>query len=124
MAATISERVKKLFADAPHGAQQKFADYSGFNRTALNNMLIRDNTKVPSEMIVPLSKYFGVSEHWLLTGENSDSSNDTPIPLMKIDATLVDLVSRLDREQQIELRGYVKHMLEESALAGRINTTA
>lgn len=118
MSESISDRVKGLFLNAPHGAQQKFAEFSGFGRTAINNMIIRENTKVPSEMIVPLSKYFGVSVEWILTGEETAPAL-TPVPLMKIDSTLVELLCKLDREDQIELRGYVRHMVEMKNINGK-----
>ena len=57
-----------------------------------------------------------VSVNTLLTG-NEDPAEEPAVPA-GIDPLLMRLISRLNRDQQIELRGYVKRMLDEPVAEG------
>lgn len=65
---TIAERVKFLRKDILHLTQQEFADAINISRSNMANVET-DRIAATDRTISDICREFGVSEHWLRTGE-------------------------------------------------------
>ena len=64
---SITERLKELIATKGHGAQKELSQFIGVGQSTLNNWL-QYGRSIPSEYIVGIAKFFGVSVNYLLIG--------------------------------------------------------
>ena len=69
----ISQRVFELLATSGK-SQKSLADYLEFSQQGISNWKER-NSDPPAKYISPIADFFGVSVHWLLTGEEKSSAN-------------------------------------------------
>lgn len=112
---TISERVVSLFEGKRHGIQKEFADFADLPATSVNN-IIKRGSKIPAEWIIPISRFFDVSEHWLLTGEEDTAQPSKVAPAAfqsHIDPELLQLINQMTDREQVELWVYAKQILKE-----------
>lgn len=111
----LNERIAQLLeSDKKRFTQVGLHNATGASTSAISRW-IKDGASIDAKYIIPISEYFGISVYALLTG-NEDSSNEDGIP-PGVDPLLIRLIARLNRDQQIELRGYVKRMLDEPVAA-------
>ena len=110
---TIGNRVLHLLKEK--GLKQKdLADYLHTKPSTVNGW--KNTNRNPScDLIIPICEFLGVSVNTLLTG-NEEPASATSAP-SGVDPLLMRLIFRLSRDQQIELRGYVKRMLDEPGAA-------
>ena len=112
----INERIAQLLnSDNKRFSQVGLHHATGASTSAISRW-IKEGSVIDAKYIIPISEYFGISVNTLLTG-SEDSSNEVGMPA-GIDPLLMRLISRLNRDQQIELRGYVKRMLDEPVAEG------
>lgn len=112
---SVSKRVLELLSNDKSLSQKGLAQAIGVAPSTLSNWLLK-NRDIPPEKLIPICEYLGISVNTLLTG-NEDPTEEPAVPA-GIDPLLMRLISRLNRDQQIELRGYVKRMLDEPVAEG------
>lgn len=112
---SVSKRVLELLSNDKSLSQKGLAQAIGVAPSTLSNWLLK-NRDIPPEKLIPICEYLGISVNTLLTG-NEDPAEEPAVPA-GIDPLLMRLISRLNRDQQIELRGYVKRMLDEPVAEG------
>lgn len=111
---TISERVVSLFEGKRHGIQKEFADFADLPATSVNN-IIKRGSKIPAEWIIPISRFFDVSEHWILTGEEDTAQPSKVAPAAfqgHIDPELLDLIIQMSEREQIKLCERAQEILD------------
>ena len=111
---SVSKRVLELLSNDRSRSQKELAQSIGVSTSTLNNWLLKDRA-IPTEKLIPICEYLGISVNTLLTG-NEEPASATSAP-SGVDPLLMRLIFRLSRDQQIELRGYVKRMLDEPGAA-------
>lgn len=112
---SVSERVLELLSKDKSFSQKELAKSIGVAPSTLSNWLLK-NRDIPPDKLIPICEYLGVSVNSLLTG-NEESPNGDMVPPPGVDPILIRLIARLTRDQQLELRGYVKRMLDEPVAA-------
>lgn len=112
---SISKRVLEMLSQDKSLSQKELASAIGVAPSTLSNWLLKDRD-IPPNKLIPICEYFGISVNTLLTGIEESSNGDGVPP--KIDPILLRLIARLNRDQQIELKGYVNRMLDEPVAAG------
>lgn len=112
---SVSKRVLELLSNDKSLSQKGLAQAIGVAPSTLSNWLLK-NRDIPPEKLIPICEYLGISVNTLLTG-NEDPAEEPAVPA-GIDPLLMRLISHLNRDQQIELRGYVKRMLDEPVAEG------
>lgn len=109
---SVSKRVLELLSNDKSLSQKGLAQAIGVAPSTLSNWLLK-NRDIPPEKLIPICEYLGISVNTLLTG-----NEESAVPA-DVDPLLMRLISRLNRDQQIELRGYVKRMLDEPVAADK-----
>lgn len=110
---SIGNRVLAILKEK--GLKQKdLAEYLHTGSSTVNGWK-SENRNPSSDMIIPICEFLSVSPIFLLTGEEDNPYTDVSPP--DIDPQLLQLIRELDREQQIELRGYVRGRFERSVAA-------
>lgn len=112
---SVSKRVLELLSNDKNLSQKELAQSIGVAPSTLSNWLLKDRD-IPPEKLIPICEYLGITINTLLTGDE-EPVNEVAA-LSGVDPLLLRLISRLSRDQQIELRGYVKRMLDEPVAAG------
>lgn len=91
--------------------------YIDINTSTMTNWKNR-NTDPPAKLIAPICEFLNVSYEFLLTGTEKRTSAFIPSD----DAEWLSLIHQLPPEAQYEfrgeLKGYLKHLNEESVAAG------
>ena len=111
---SVSKRVLELLSNDKSRSQKELAQAIGVAPSTLSNWLLK-NRDIPPDKLIPICEYLGISVNTLLTGNEEPITEETAPP--GVDPLLIRLISRLNRDQQIELRGYVKRMLDEPVAA-------
>ena len=112
---SISERIANLLKSDKRFTQKGLHEATGIPASTINRW-VKEGSSIDSEYLIPISEYFGISVNTLLTG-NKESPNGDVAPPPGVDPILIRLIARLNRDQQLELRGYVKRMLDEPVAA-------
>lgn len=110
---TIGERVISLLEG--RGIQKnKLAAHLGTAASTINGW--KNEGKNPkSEFIVPICAFLGVSEHFLLTGEEDTAQPARIAPAAfqgHIDPELLDLISQMSDREQIKLCERAQEILD------------
>ena len=95
------EKLCKLYKTSPSAVVQEL----GMSKGTMSNW---KKGGIPNgDAVVRFAEHFKVSTDFLLLGVDTFSNSD-------IDPDLLTLLAQLPKEKQIELRGYVRRMVEES----------
>lgn len=112
---TLTERIKKL-------ADLNSMTFASLEREAqIGRGTIRKwDTNCPSaDKLQRIAEILNCSIDYLVSGKYATSSVNTEesISISTSDTEWLDLIHKLPLEKQLELKGYVKRMIEESSVA-------
>lgn len=96
---TINERISEILNSKKKFTQKNLANNIGIATSTVNNWL-KLGRSVPSEYIIPISEFFGISCEYLLTGKESQSTI-----ISSADSEWLSLIHQLPAEAQCEFRG-------------------
>jgi len=112
----VAERFKKVRKEIAKKNQKEMAEVLGVSEITIRRYET-GKTEIPKVVALALEALYGVSHHWLLTGEGSmfiksPQERETPTNQAGIDRELAQMLSMLSPEQQEGLkmlfRGYLK----------------
>lgn len=111
---TISERMFDLLDEKGLSASG-LCKILGVGTNQTTNWKQR-NTDPPAKYIVLICEYLGCSVEYLLTGQETKKEPDPGVT--ENGREMLELYEQLPERKQLEMIGYIRHMVDESKVSG------
>jgi|GEM_PF-531607 len=102
---SVNQRIFRLLGNR-HGVQKDLADYLGIKDGTLNKWKVRGSA-IDSEYIPGIADYLGVTDTYLLRGEDKNFSNE--------EMCLIGLFRSLNEQGRREVMNFVQYTFQNAA---------